>query len=436
MSFWDKLMGRGKKAAGDVADDESLRSEGAHQEAGGHGRGPRGIGGGNRSGSARGSRGAPRRARQQLRAPSDPISSVLRSHVDRAAHPARIRGSRRRRRSGCSASCGSSSPRCGPRPATQLAERNAEVDRRLEAMTSTLDRRLEGTAQTAGDIQRRLGELGRANEEILARANDLKRLEQALRPPKARGGFGELLLAEPSPRPAPGRRRSQLQYGFSTGERVDAVIKVDRLVPIDSKFPLDNFERMVERRATTIERAAAREALRTRREEPHRRDRLEVHPARRGDVRLRVHVPPVGGRSTTSSRAGRPVRCSPTRTTSGSSPSRRRRCTAYLQVIVLGLKGLQIEQHAQEVMAYCAQLQKDFGRFGGLRARRDARRPRAEQVRRRAEAARALRDEARAGGRLGRGRGRARRRSARAAPRSRRRVTPPSASRARARSRS
>jgi uncharacterized protein YjbJ (UPF0337 family) len=32
VSFWDKLMGRGKKAAGDVADDESLRREGAHQE--------------------------------------------------------------------------------------------------------------------------------------------------------------------------------------------------------------------------------------------------------------------------------------------------------------------------------------------------------------------------------------------------------------------
>ena len=76
----------------------------------------------------------------------------------------------------------------------QLAERNAEVDRRLEAMTSTLDRRLESTSKTAGDIHRQLGELGRANEEILARANDLKRLEQALRPPKARGGFGELLL--------------------------------------------------------------------------------------------------------------------------------------------------------------------------------------------------------------------------------------------------
>jgi uncharacterized protein YjbJ (UPF0337 family) len=32
MGFWDKLMGRGKQAAGDLADDTSLRREGAHQE--------------------------------------------------------------------------------------------------------------------------------------------------------------------------------------------------------------------------------------------------------------------------------------------------------------------------------------------------------------------------------------------------------------------
>jgi DNA recombination protein RmuC len=37
--------------------------------------------------------------------------------------------------------------------------------------------------------------------------------------------------------------------------------------------------------------------------------------------------------------------------------------TAYLQVIVMGLKGLQIERTAHEVMAYCAALQTDFGRF-------------------------------------------------------------------------
>ena|SRR5439155_14610593 len=61
----------------------------------------------------------------------------------------------------------------------QLAERSAAVDRRLDAMTSTLDRRLESTSKTAGDIHRQLGELGRANEEILARANDLKQIGRA-----------------------------------------------------------------------------------------------------------------------------------------------------------------------------------------------------------------------------------------------------------------
>src|SRR5438094_2195258 len=129
--------------------------------------------------------------------------------------------------------------------AAQLTERSAEVDRRLEAMTSTMDRRLESTSKTASEIHRQLGELGRANEEILARANDLKRLEQALRPPKARGGFGELLLANLLRDRLP-TDAFALEYGFESGERVDAVIRADRLVPVDAKFPLDNFERLVE----------------------------------------------------------------------------------------------------------------------------------------------------------------------------------------------
>ena len=129
--------------------------------------------------------------------------------------------------------------------AQQLTERNAEVDRRLEAMTATMDRRLETTTKTTTAIHQQLGQLGQANAEILARANDLKKLEQALRPPKARGGFGELLL-ENLLRDRLPHDSFQVQYGFKTGERVDAVIKVERLVPIDAKFPLDNFERLAD----------------------------------------------------------------------------------------------------------------------------------------------------------------------------------------------
>src|SRR5512133_3566574 len=242
----------------------------------------------------------------------------------------------------------------------QLAERNAEVDRRLEAMTSTLDRRLESTSQTAGEIQRRLGELGRANEEILTRANDLKRLEHALRPPKARGGFGELLL-ENLLRDRLPPTAFALQYRFAGGERVDAVIKVDRLVPLDSKFPLDNFERML---------SADNDIERQQHEKLFGRD-VKNHV----DAIASKYVRPDEGTYDfafmylPSEAIYYELACGKTGALLAYAHDKRvlpvspTTLTAYLQVIVLGLKGLQIEQHAQEVMAYCAQLQSDFGKF-------------------------------------------------------------------------
>src|SRR6266542_1888014 len=244
--------------------------------------------------------------------------------------------------------------------AAQLTARNAEIDRRLEAMTSTMDRRLESTSLTASDIHHRLGELGRANEEILARANDLKRLEQALRPPKARGGFGELLLANLLRDRLP-PDAYELQYGFRSGERVDAVIKVDRLVPVDATFPLDNFERLAE---------AESEEHRVLAEKAFARD-LKIHVDAIADKYIRpdegtydfalmylpaesVYYELVCGKTGTLLRYAHEKRVFPVSPTT---------FTSQLQVIALGLKGMQIEQRAHEVMAYCAQLQQDFGRF-------------------------------------------------------------------------
>ena len=243
---------------------------------------------------------------------------------------------------------------------SQLADRNAEVDRRLEAMTSTLDRRLESTSKTAGEIHRQLGELGRANEEILARANDLKRLEQALRPPKARGGFGELLLANLLRDRLP-PDAYELQYGFRSGERVDAVIKVDRLVPVDAKFPLDNFERLAE---------AESDEHRVLAEKAFARD-LKIHVDAIADKYIRpdegtydfalMYLPSEGvyyelvcGKTGALLSYAHEKRIFPVSPTT---------FTSQLQVIALGLKGMQIEQRAHEVMAYCAQLENDFGRF-------------------------------------------------------------------------
>src|SRR6266496_3575564 len=136
-----------------------------------------------------------------------------------------------------------------------LAARNAEVGRQLEGITETMDRRLgeldtkvdrrlEHATKQTNAIHEKLGAVGQATELLAEQAKGLGELQQILRPPKARGGFGELLLGQLLGDRLPPTAYS-LQYGFAGGERVDAVIKVDRLVPIDSKFPLDNFERMV-----------------------------------------------------------------------------------------------------------------------------------------------------------------------------------------------
>ena len=242
----------------------------------------------------------------------------------------------------------------------RLHVRTAEVDRRLEAMTATMDRRLETAGKTTSAIHQQLGQLGQANAEILARANDLKKLEQALRPPKARGGFGELLLGNLLRDRLP-QDSYQLQYGFKTGERVDAVIHVERLVPIDAKFPLDNFERLADAE-TDDERALHEKAFA--RDLRNHVDAIATKYIRPDEATYDfalMYLPSEGvyyelvcGKTGALLKYAHEKRVFPVSPTT---------FTSQLQVIALGLKGMQIEQRAHEVMAYVAQLQGDFDRF-------------------------------------------------------------------------
>jgi DNA recombination protein RmuC len=253
---------------------------------------------------------------------------------------------------------------------TQLGERNAEVDRRLQAITETVDRRLaeldvkvdrrlESASKASDAIHERLGKLGEATVQMNERVKDLARLEQALKPPKARGGFGELLLENLLHDRLP-RGAYEMQFCFPGGERVDAVIRVDRLVPVDSKFPLENFHRLVE--AEDDLRRSEAERLFSRDVKGHIDAVAKyIRPGEGTYDFALMYVPAeavyyelVGGRTGALYAYAVDKRVFPVSPTT---------FDAYLQVIALGLKGLQIEQHAQEVMASIAQLGKDFGRF-------------------------------------------------------------------------
>src|ERR687883_489293 len=115
-----------------------------------------------------------------------------------------------------------------------LDTRNADVERRLQGITETMDRRLglldkkvdrrlEHASKQTNAIHKQLGDVGRATSTLAEQAKELGQLQQVLRPPKARGGFGELLLANLLRDRLPGHAYS-LQYGVKSGERGDAAI--------------------------------------------------------------------------------------------------------------------------------------------------------------------------------------------------------------------
>jgi DNA recombination protein RmuC len=254
---------------------------------------------------------------------------------------------------------------------TQLADRNAEVDRRLQGVIETMDRRLgeldskvdrrlENASETTSRIHERLGKVDAATTQMLERAKDLARLEQALRPPKARGGFGELLLENLLRDRLPPSAYS-MQHTFASGERVDAIVHVDRMIPVDSKFPLDNYNRVAEAN-TDEERVLAERQFG--RDVKHHIDAIAAKYIRpdEGTYDFAFMYVPVEAvyYELACGKTGALLAYAHERRVFPVSPTT---FTAYLQVIALGLRGMQIEQHAHEVMAYVADLSRDFERF-------------------------------------------------------------------------
>jgi DNA recombination protein RmuC len=246
------------------------------------------------------------------------------------------------------------------RAASELSARNAEFELRLQGLEQSLNTRLAATTQTTTQIHERLGQMTRATTEMIDRAKELGKLEQALRPPKARGGFGELLL-ENLLRDRLPPDAYEVQYTFESGERVDAVVRAGgRLLPVDAKFPLDNFERMAVAEGEEQqlhEKAFARDvkghidaiASKYIRPELGTFDLAFMYlPAEA------IHYELVSGKTGALLGYAHERRVFPVSATT---------FTAYLQMIVLGLKGMQIEQRAEEVMRYCAALQQEFGKF-------------------------------------------------------------------------
>jgi len=113
------------------------------------------------------------------------------------------------------------------------------VDQKLAKNMEMFNSRLDKAAYVIAQVHKSIGEfseIGRSMQE----------LQSFLSSPKLRGNIGEQVLKELLAQYFP-KESYILQYTFKNGERVDAVIKTSQgIIPIDSKFPMENFRRLLQ----------------------------------------------------------------------------------------------------------------------------------------------------------------------------------------------
>jgi len=130
----------------------------------------------------------------------------------------------------------------------QMQELRRTLDTKLGESTRSMQVQFSESAKIIRDVTDRLAKLDETNRQVVSFADQLQNLQDILKNPKQRGVLGEYyletLLKNVMP---PGRY--QMQYPFKDGTIVDAVIFVqDKVIPIDSKFSLENYNRILDAR--------------------------------------------------------------------------------------------------------------------------------------------------------------------------------------------
>ncbi len=130
----------------------------------------------------------------------------------------------------------------------QLNEMNRAIDSRIYESTRSMERQFSESAKIVRDVTEKLTKLDETNKQVIGFADQLQSLQDILKNPKQRGILGEYFLEETLKNVLP-PNSYEMQYKFADGEIVDAVVFVkEKIIPIDAKFSLENYERILNER--------------------------------------------------------------------------------------------------------------------------------------------------------------------------------------------
>ena len=257
----------------------------------------------------------------------------------------------------------------GVRASSESVDRRFEELRRAvsEGVGSVESRLAQGqkdVAATLGDVREKIGQVFESSRKVERLAGDMTRLEDLLKPPKIRGNLGETFL-EQTLREALPSGVWEMRHAFSDGTVVDAVVHVGgRLVPIDSKFPLENFRKA---------REAADEAERRRARRDFAGDvRRHVEAIRTKYIRpfddtfdfalMYVPAEAVYCEIVSDDEAPSLSEYAAERRVILVSPSL---LYVYLATVAIGLRGMELEKNAHEILGRLAELERQWEKVEG-----------------------------------------------------------------------
>lgn len=248
----------------------------------------------------------------------------------------------------------------------QMATSLAESAKLVVDSQKTVGERLDKAAEVVGRVQNSLGSLDRATQQVYAVGKDIAQLQDILRAPKIRGGMGELFLGDLLAQILPPRHFS-LQHRFKNGDIVDAVVKIGRLVPVDAKFPLENFRRLAQAQDPQEKTMARRKFVM---DVKHHIDAIHekylLPDEGTYDFAL-MYIPAENVYYETIIKDDNLTDEGPSLMMYAFSkrivPVSPNSFYAYLHTISLGLRGLEIEDNARHIMEHLDRLKNDFQRF-------------------------------------------------------------------------
>jgi len=247
----------------------------------------------------------------------------------------------------------------------QLGEFGQQVQGVKTTTEEALRQGQQGVTKEFGELKGQLGQVAEMATRMEALGREIDELQGILKAPKLRGQMGEWQLEEFLRQVLP-LEFFELQYRFADGQTVDAVIKLrDHLVPVDAKFPLEAFRRLLATEDDTERKGFRKEFEKSVR---GRIDEIAKY-IRPGEGTFEFALMFIPAENVYYEAFVREGVSADDRSLLNDAISRRvvpvspNSFYAYLLTIATGLKGMQVEAQAREIQARLGRLQTEFGRL-------------------------------------------------------------------------